>query len=186
LTHKIVDLNYVIYTWEKDNRGGNVTTEQNLKTAFMGESQAYMKYSAFAAKAEKEGHRQVARLFRAIAEAEKVHALNHFAVMGGSGDTSSNITSAIDGETYEFTQMYPGFIEQAEQEESSRAAASFRAASAVEKIHSNLYNKALKNLDRNKEEDYYVCSVCGNTVAGAIPDKCEVCGAAAGKFRFVE
>jgi rubrerythrin len=163
-----------------------VRTKGNLLTAFQGESQAYMKYSAYAARAEKEGHRQVARLFRAVAEAEKVHALNHFAVLEASGDTSANITAAIDGETHEFTQMYPGFIDQAEQEESSRAAASFRAASAVEKIHSNLYNNALRNLGRNKEEDYYVCSVCGNTVAGGIPDKCEVCGGAADRFRYVE
>lgn len=163
-----------------------MTTEQNLKTAFDGKSQAYMKYSAFAAKAEKEGHRQVARLFRAIAEAEKVHAQNHFAVMGGSSDTPGNIAAAVDGETYEFTQMYPGFIDQAEREEINRAADSFKKASAVEKIHSNLFNSALRNLGRNIEEDYYVCSVCGNTVAGGIPDKCEVCGAAAGKFRFVE
>lgn len=163
-----------------------MSTKKNLQTAFQGEAQAYMKYTAFAARAEKEGHRQVARLFRAVAEAEKVHALNHFTVMGRAGDTTANITAAIDGETYEFTQMYPGFIEQAEQDESSRAAASFREASAVEKIHSNFYNHALKNLGRNREEDYYVCSICGNTVAGGIPDRCEICGAAAVKFKYVE
>ena len=161
-------------------------TEENLKTAFQGESQAYMKYSSFAARAEQEGHHQVARLFRAVAEAEKVHALNHLAVMEDSGETSTNITAAIDGETYEFTQMYPAFIEQAEQEGSNRAASSFKSASAVEKIHNNLYDRALKNLGRNREEDYYVCSVCGNTVAEGIPDRCEVCGAAADKFRYVE
>jgi rubrerythrin len=169
-----------------EHRGGDVNTEENLQAAFQGESQAYVKYSAYAVKAEKEGHRQVARLFRAIAEAEKVHALNHFAVMGGAGNTSTNMAAAIDGETYEFTQMYPGFIEQAEQEDESRAAASFRNASVVEKIHGNLYNGALKNLGRNREEDYYVCSVCGNTVAGGIPDRCEVCGAAPDKFRYIK
>lgn len=161
-------------------------TDDNLKTAFEGECRAYMKYNAFARAAENEGQRQIAKLFRAMAEAEKIHALNHLAVMEESGGIEQNITSAIDSETYEFTQMYPVFIRQAGQDSHSRAAMSFRGAATVEKIHSGLLNDALGSLDRNQEEDYYVCTVCGNTVAGMMPDKCSVCGVASDKFKFVE
>lgn len=161
-------------------------TDDNLKAALEGESKAYMKYIAFARAAEKEGLGQIAKLFRALAEAEKVHALNHFAVMGESGRVEQNTTSAIDSETYEFTQMYPAFIRQAEHDSNARAAASFRGASAVEKIHSSLLSDALASIGRSKEVDYYVCTICGNTVRGAMPDKCAVCGAASDKFRFVE
>ena len=161
-------------------------TDDNLKTAFEEECKAYMKYIAYARAAENEGQKQIAKLLTAIAEAEKIHALNHFAIIGGSGSAEQNTTSAIDSETYEFTQMYPAFMRQAEQDSNSRAAASFRGASTVEKIHSGLLNDALKSLGRNKDEDYYVCTVCGNTVPGGLPDKCTVCGAANDKFRFVE
>jgi rubrerythrin len=163
-----------------------VKTDDNLKAAFEGECKAYMKYLAFAGAAEKEGQRQIAKLFRALAEAEKVHALNHFAIMGEARGVEQNATSAVDSETYEFTQMYPAFIKQAEQDSHSRAAASFRGASAVEKIHSGLLNNALSSIGRSREEDYYVCTVCGNTVPGTMPDKCSVCGAASDKFKFVE
>ena len=161
-------------------------TDDNLTAAFEGECRAYMKYLAFARAAENEGQRQIAKLFRAISEAERIHALNHFAVMEESGNIEQNTASAIDAETYEFTQMYPAFIRQAEHDSDSRAAASFRGASAVEKIHNTLLSDALKSLGRGKEEDYYVCTVCGNTVRGALPGKCTVCGAANDKFRFVE
>lgn len=161
-------------------------TNDNLKTAFEGECKAHMKYNAFARAAKKEGHAQIAKLFRAIAEAEKIHALNHFAVMGESGKVEQNTTSAIDAETYEFTQMYPAFIRQAEQDSQSRAAMSFRGAATVEKIHGGLLNDALASPGRSKDEDYYVCSICGNTVRGAMPDKCSVCSAGSDKFKFVE
>lgn len=161
-------------------------TDDNLKAAFAGESQAYMRYLGFARAAEREGNKQVARLFRALAEAEKIHALNHLAVMGEVGKTEHNLSGGIDGETYEFTQMYPSFIAQAERDGNSRAALSFRGASTVEKIHGNLLKDALNNLGREKETAYYVCSVCGNTVAGDAPDKCPVCGAAREKSRLVE
>lgn len=161
-------------------------TDDNLKAAFEGECKAYMKYIAFARAAEKEGQKQIAKLFRAIAEAEKVHALNHFAIMGESGSVEQNTTSAIDAETYEFTQMYPAFIRQADQDSNARAAASFRGASAVEKIHSSLLSDVLASLGRSKEEDYYVCTICGNTVRGAMPGRCAVCSAAGEKFRFIE
>ncbi len=161
-------------------------TDDNLKAAFEGECKAYMKYMAYSKAAEKEGQKQIARLFRAIAEAERIHALSHFAVMEGSGSVEQNTTSAIDSETYEFTQMYPAFIRQADQDSQARAAASFRGASAVEKIHSNLLSHALRSLGRSKEEDYYVCTVCGNTVRGTLPGKCAVCSAGSEKFNFVE
>ncbi len=161
-------------------------TDDNLAAAFEGECTAYMKYMAYAAAAEKEGQIQIAKLFRAIAAAERIHALNHFAVMGESGSVEQNATSAIDSETYEFTQMYPAFIRQADQDSQARAAASFKGASAVEKIHSNLLSHALRSLGRSKEEDYYVCTVCGNTVRGSLPDKCAVCRAGSEKFNFVE
>ena len=161
-------------------------TDDNLKTAFAGESQAFMRYQAYARAAEKNGQHQVARLFRAIAEAEKVHALNHFAVMAKPETTEKNLKAAIEGETYEFTEMYPGFVKQAQNDSNKRAQSSFKDASAVEKIHSVLYSEALSDPDANKGEFYYVCPVCGNTVIGEAPDRCEICGADGKKFMRVE
>ena len=153
--------------------------------AFEGESKAYFRYLAFAKIAEKEGHGEVARLFRAVAEAEAIHALNHFEVMGDAGDTEKNLMSAIDGETYEFTQMYPAFIESADKEGENRAKISFRHASEVEKVHNALYNDTLQKLGRNKETEYHICEICGNTVAGNPPEKCPICGAAIDKFKLL-
>lgn len=161
-------------------------TEKNLMTAFEGECKAYFRYLAFAHRAEEDGKGEIARLFRAIAEAEAIHAMNHYKVMGGIEDTEKNLLAAIDGETYEFTQMYPAFIEQAEKEANTRAAISFRHASDVEKIHNNLYSNALGNIGRNRETEYHVCEICGNTVAGNAPDKCPVCGAGMDKFRMMK
>ena len=118
-------------------------------------------------------------------QAEAVHALNHFEVMGAAGDTEKNLMSAIDGETYEFTQMYPAFIETADQEGENRARISFQHASEVEKVHNALYSEALENLGRNKETDYHICEVCGNTVAGNPPEKCPICGASIEKFKLL-
>ena len=160
-------------------------TKENLKTAFAGESQAHFKYLAFAKIAEKEGHREVARLFRAAATAEEVHALSHFNVLGEAGDTEKNLMAAIDGETYEFTQMYPPFIEQAEQDNNVRATMTFKNACTVEKTHANLYSEALKHLGKNKDVEYHVCEICGHTHAGNAPDKCPVCGASMDKFQLV-
>ncbi len=160
-------------------------TKENLKTAFAGESQAHFKYLAFAKIAEKEGHKEVARLFRAAAAAEQVHALSHFNVLGEAGDTGKNLTAAIDGETYEFTQMYPPFIEQAEQDSNIRATITFKNACTVEKTHANLYSEALKYLGKNKDVEYHVCEICGHTHAGTAPDKCPVCGASMDKFQLV-
>lgn len=158
-------------------------SEEGLKEAFAGESQANRKYLAFAAQAEKEGHKQVAKLFRAAAEAETIHAHNHLRALGGIKDTKANLQAAIEGETYEFEKMYPAMIKDAEQEGNAEAKRSFRFAEPVEKIHAALYKKALANLGGNIEEvDYYVCQVCGNTVEGHAPDECDICGAPKAKF----
>ena len=161
-------------------------TRENLMAAFEGECKAHFKYLAFARIAEKEGHREIARLFRAVAEAEAIHAMTHLEVLGEAGNTEQNLLSAIDGETYEFTQMYPAFIEQSEKEANTRATISFRNASEVEKVHNGLYNNALENLGKNKDTEYHVCEICGNTVAGNAPDKCPVCGASIDKFRIIK
>ena len=164
-------------------------TQENLKTAFAGESQANRRYLFFADKAEKEGHPQIARLFRAVAEAETVHARNHLEVMGGVGSTRDNLGAAIEGENYEFTKMYPGFIEQAKAEANDRAQTSFDYANKVEKIHHGLYQKALKALEAGqslRDEPYFVCQGCGYTVAGEAPERCPICGAPRKMFKQVE
>ncbi len=164
-----------------------MTTQDNLKEAFAGESQANRKYLAFAEKADQEGHHQVAKLFRAAAAAETVHALNHLRVMGAVGNTKDNLKNAISGETVEFREMYPKFIETAKKEKASDAAIlSFDVANKVEKIHANLYKKALDELGRNREADYYVCQICGNTVEDSAPEKCPICNAPQEMFRKVE
>jgi rubrerythrin len=162
---------------------GNLATKDNLETAFAGESRAYMKYLAFALAAEKEGQRQVAKLFRALAESEMVHAQSHLSTMGEVGQTEDNISSAIDGETYEFTQMYPAFINQAEKEGNQRAAMSFRNAMAAEKVHAGLLSSFLDRTGR--EGEYHVCSNCGHVAAGNAPDKCPACGATGQKFKQI-
>ncbi len=164
-----------------------MTTQENLKEAFAGESQANRKYLAFADKAEQEGFKQVARLFRAAADAETVHAKNHLRVMGGVGKTIDNLKSAISGETVEFRDMYPRFIEQAKKEKASDAVIlSFDVANQVEKIHAGLYQKALDDLGRNKETVYHVCQICGNTVEGDAPERCPICNAPREMFRKAE
>ena len=163
-------------------------TQENLQDAFAGESQANRRYLFFADKAEKEGYPQIARLFRATAEAETVHARNHLEVMGGIGTTEGNLETAIQGENYEFTKMYPGFIEQAKADNNERAEISFTYANKVEKIHHDLYQKALETLEAGqelKDEPYFVCQVCGNTVAGEAPEKCPICGTPRSKFKKV-
>jgi rubrerythrin len=152
-------------------------TENNLKDAFAGESQANRKYLAFAKKAEEEGYKQAARLFRAAAEAETVHAHNHLRELKGIKSTKENLAEAISGETHEFTEMYPVMIEEAKSEGNDGAVRSFHIANEVEKIHAALYKKALETLGSNVETEYYICKVCGCTVEGEAPDVCPVCGA---------
>ncbi len=164
-------------------------TEQNLQDAFAGESQANRKYLFFAEKAESEGHPGIARLFRAAAEAETVHARNHLVAMNGIGSTSDNLGVAVAGEHYEFTQMYPGFIEQAKADNNKSAQASFYKANAVEKIHHHQYQQALEALKAGQssgDEPYFVCQVCGNTVLGEAPGICPICGAPKSQFKQVD
>ncbi len=163
-------------------------TSDNLQAAFSGESQANRKYLAFAAKADAEGFPQIARLFRAAAAAETVHAHSHLRVMDGIADTETNLKVAIAGENYEFEEMYPKFVREAEMESHRKAVLSFRNAMAVEKTHYDLYTKALETLQSGKDmppASIYVCDVCGHTVIGQAPDTCPVCGAVKSKFKEV-
>lgn len=161
-------------------------SEENLKEAFAGESQANRKYLAFAKKADQEGYKQVAKLFRAAAEAETVHAHAHLRVAGGIKSTKENLDEALGGESFEFQHMYPQMIEDAKAEGNKAATMTFDYANQVEKVHAGLYKKAIDELGKNQETDYYVCQVCGMTVEGGAPDKCPVCGAPKGSFKKVD
>lgn len=161
-------------------------TEKNLKDAFAGESQANRKYLAFAKKAEQEGYGQIAKLFRAAAEAETVHAHNHLKELGGIRGTAENLGEAISGEVFEFQNMYPQMIADAEAEENKGALRSFTFANEVEKVHADLYKKALEDIGNNREVDYYVCGICGHTAENEPPDKCPVCGAGKKAYKKVD
>jgi rubrerythrin len=161
-------------------------TEKNLQNAFVGESQANRRYLAFAKKAEKEGYPQIAKLFRAAAEAETIHAHNHLKELGGIKSTKENLEAAINGESYEFQNMYPQMIKDAEEEGNKAALRSFTYANEVEKIHAELYKKALDNLGSNKDVDYYVCEVCGYTAEREAPDVCPVCKAKKQAFKKID
>lgn len=152
-------------------------TEKGLKEAFAGESQANRKYLAFAKKADDEGYKAVAKLFRAAAEAETVHAHNHLRELKGIKSTKENLETAINGEAHEFQEMYPEMMKDAEAEGNKSALRSFHIANEVEKVHAGLYKKALDNLGNNEDVDYYICKVCGYTAEKDAPDTCPVCGA---------
>ena len=165
------------------------STKDNLQTAFAGESQANRKYLFFSEKAAQEGHKQIAKLFRAAADAETVHARNHLKVMQGIKSTKENLLAARGGENYEFTEMYPKFIKQAEAEGNDKARHSFDLANQVEEIHHGLFNAALSKIEKGEiieEKAIYVCQYCGNTVEGEAPDKCPVCGAPKKMFKLIE
>jgi len=161
-------------------------TVDNLKEAFAGESQANRRYLAFAQKAEQEGYAQIARLFRAAAAAETVHAHNHLKVLKGVRSTTENLQEAIEGETSEFREMYPRMITAAQAEGNKEAERTFTFANEVEKTHAALFQKALKNLADKTMVDMYVCSICGHTVAGEPPDTCPVCKAVKKFFEKVD
>jgi rubrerythrin len=164
----------------------NEKTMKNLETAFSGESQANRKYLAFAKKADEEGFHQVARLFRAAAEAETIHAHTHLKTMGGIGSTDANLKMAVEGETYEFTSMYPSFIEDAVSEGQKQAERSFRLANEAEKVHAGLFARAAQEPSAGKEFNYYLCTVCGHIAEGAAPSACPLCGASEKAYRIVE
>ena len=162
-------------------------TEEALKEAFAGESQANRKYLAFAAKADQEGFPQAARLFRAAAEAETVHAHAHLRALKGIRSTRENLAEAVSGETHEFKSMYPGMIEAAKAEGHKEAERSFVFANEVEKLHAGLYERMLAGLGSATEAyAYMVCPVCGYTVEKEAPETCPVCGAKGKMFRKVE
>ena len=162
-------------------------TLENLKEAFAGESQANRKYLAFAKQADADGYPQVAKLFRAAAEAETVHAHAHLRAMEGVGSTKDNLLAAVAGETHEFENMYPGMIADAKKEGFKKAERSFDNANEVEQIHAKLYQKALDSLGQKVAAiDYYVCPVCGNTVEGKPTDPCPICGTPANRFFKVD
>jgi len=163
-----------------------MSTSDNLKEAFAGESQANRKYLAFAKKADEEGYHQVARLFRAAAAAETVHAHNHLTVLNGINSTEENLKEAIAGEVEEFKEMYPSFIKESEEEGNEAATWSFDVANKVEEIHAGLYENALASLGENVETIYYVCNFCGNTVEKEAPNICPICGAPKKEFMKVD
>ncbi len=161
--------------------------EDFLREAFAGESQANRKYLAFAVKADKEGHPQAARLFRAAGEAETIHAHNHLRVLKGIGKTAENLEVAIAGETHEFEHMYPEMIEAARTDGNKDALRTFEYANAVEKIHAALYRKILDGLGSSQEEyPYYVCPTCGYTAESSAPDSCPVCGVKGKMFKKID
>jgi len=165
------------------------TVEEGLMEAFAGESQANRKYLAFAEKADKDGFPQIAKLFRAAAAAETVHAHNHLKVLNGVKSTIENLQAAIEGEHHEFKSMYPEFIKAAQDEGNKDAERTFNYANDVEKIHHKLYEKALKTVESGKDldkQDIHICPVCGYTHEGALPEKCPVCGAVKKVFKKIE
>ena len=163
------------------------TTQENLAVAFAGESQANRKYLAFAQAAEKEGYAQIARLFRAAADAETIHAHAHLRNMGGVGSTLENLKAAVAGETYEYTEMYPPMVEQAEAE-GHRARTMLGFANEAEKVHARLFAEALAALQAGKDlskMDVYLCPVCGDVEFGEPPEKCPICGAPASRYQKI-
>ena len=159
----------------------------DLMAAFAGESQANRKYLAYAKKAETEGHPQVAKLFRAVAHAETIHALNHFERAGEVRSTAENLQAAAEGEHYENTEMYPEFMKDAEAEGDTRALKSFHWANEAEKVHEVLYKEALATLGQPGEAyDYFICPVCGYTEKRGAPEKCPVCGVPGERFIRIE
>ena len=161
-------------------------SEENLKEAFAGESQANRTYLAFAARADKEGFPHAARLFRAAAEAETVHALNHLKALKMILSTRENIKAAISGETHEFKKMYPAMIEEAKAEGNKEAEQTFQWANEVEKIHAELYRAMLEKMDKGGDALYYVCPLCGYTVEKEAPETCPVCGTKGKAFKKIE
>lgn len=159
-------------------------TRDNLKEAFAGESQAFQKYTSFAEAAEKDGMPNIARLFRTTAQAERIHAAGHFAALEGVGSTVANLKEAIGGETYEFEQMYPPMLAQA-QDEGHKAKRMFQYAVEAEEVHAKLYAAALAAAERGEdlaETGFYLCPVCGHIEFGTPPEKCPICNAAGAKY----
>lgn len=161
-------------------------TQENLGNAYAGESQAHMRYLIFSQVAEREGKPNIARLFKAIAYAEEVHATNHYRVLGNINDTVKNLDMAIEGETYEVEEMYPAYNAVAELQEEKEAQITIHGALEAEKIHVQMYKKAKEAAQAGKDVELgivQICSVCGYTTEGEAPEKCPICGASREKFK---
>lgn len=161
-------------------------TDENLKQAFAGESQASMRYMAFAEKADAEGYPGTARLFRAAARAEMVHALSHLRALGAVNVTAQNVETAVQGESFEFNEMYPAMVKDAVEEDKIEARYSLEYAMSIEMIHAKLFKKALAEEEVNATAMFYVCPVCGYTVRGKAPKKCPYCGVDETRFSEVQ
>ncbi len=162
-----------------------MSTNENLQEAFAGESQANRRYLAFAQKADTDGFPQVAKLFRAAAEAETIHAHAHLRAMGGIQSTVDNLKAAVEGERYEYQEMYPGFLNNAVEEGNKRAEVTFKNANAAEEVHHTLYKQALEAVEAGKDlstMSIYFCPVCGNLELGEAPEKCPICNVPGSKF----
>jgi len=160
-------------------------TKENLQSALAGESQAAMKYLAFADKAEREGKPNIARLFRAISYAEQVHAINHLRELGKVGDTVANLQAAIDGENFEVDEMYAAYLQVAEAQEEKGAMRSMKYAIEAEKIHADMYADARQAAETGADADIgtvHICPICGFTHIGEPPDRCPVCNAKKERF----
>ena len=159
-------------------------TQDNLKEAFAGESQANRKYLAFAKKAERDGFPNIAQLFRTAAEAETIHAHGHFDAMGGIKSTAENLQAAVEGETYEYTQMYPPMLRQATAD-NHKAKRMFGYAMKAEAVHAKLYQMALEAVRQGRdltEKSFYLCPVCGHIEMGSAPESCPICGEPGDEF----
>ena len=179
---EIVEKLLEVFNKDKEEKPMNENkTLDNLMEAFAGESQANRKYLAYAKKAEKEGKLNAAKLFKAAADAETLHALKQFEVAGKIGSTADNLKDGIAGETHEYKDMYPDFVNEAEAAGNKAALMSFTFAMKAEEVHAKLYKEALENLDQTEEVFYYLCPVCGN-IEKSRPDKCSICGVQGDKF----
>jgi len=164
-------------------------TDENAQNAYAGESQANRKYSVFAEKAAAEGYPTVAKLFRAASEAEAVHAKRLLFIMNAVGSTEENLKGAMEGENYEFMEMYPPFITEAKEERKNEASIVFTHAMKAEEVHANLYLQALEAVREGKDldaEKVFLCPVCGNVELGEPPEKCPICGVPARMFREIQ
>jgi len=163
------------------------STTDNLKDAFAGESQAFQKYTAFAKKAEREGFVNIAKLFKTTAEAERIHAEGHLKALEAIATTAENLQGAIDGETYEYTEMYPP-MEELARDEGHKAKTMFRFALGAEKVHAEIYAKALEAVKAGTDmdvSDFYLCPICGYIEMNEVPEKCPICGALSKVFEKI-
>ena len=161
-------------------------THENLKEAFAGESMANRKYLAFARQADAEGYPQVAKLFRAAAEAETIHAFDHMKALGMVRSTEENLKAAVEGETYEFTKMYPEFIVDAKNEDEGSIAKKLELVGKDEEVHAGLYKKALEGIASQETRELFLCTVCGHIAEGDAPESCPICGARKQAYRKID